>query len=224
MPCVLHDEEHGDLECHLAYRGKRDAVRQTEVDRNGVEEPDLGKLDGEMAEENQAGAFPLLLQGWDLLVLDLVLVEVRNTVNHHPEKRSAKVDDLVNGEAQDTRCQCIVLHPEVPGLYDVQLPEGRTGLELARRGTYRPESLSDIELRIVVGNLLEDVGEAIGLAKRPGEGGIPVKKESQYTRRKLRSGVTRREEAYMVAIVKRMVDFQQSGVSRRVYTSVDECP
>lgn len=60
MPGILHDEEKGNMEGHLANRREGDAEAHAEVGRDGVEEPDLRELDGEVAKENQAGTFPLL--------------------------------------------------------------------------------------------------------------------------------------------------------------------
>ena len=49
VPCILHDKEDGDVESHLAERRERNAEVHAEIGGNRVEEPDLGKLNGEVA-------------------------------------------------------------------------------------------------------------------------------------------------------------------------------
>lgn len=95
VPCILHDEENGNLRGHLPNGWERDVVGHAEVDGNGVEEPDLRKLSSEMADEDNGGTVPLLLQGGDLLVLKLILVEPGNVVHNDEGKASAEVDELV---------------------------------------------------------------------------------------------------------------------------------
>ncbi len=74
-------------------------------------------------------------------VLELPLLEKGNAVHDHEGSRAAEVDDLVHDEAHDAGGEDIVLHPEVPG---------------------RPEALGDVELDIILGDLLEDVGKGDG--------------------------------------------------------------
>ena len=74
-------------------------------------------------------------------VLELILLEEGNAVHDHKGSGTAEVDDLVHDEAHDAGGQDIVLHPQVPR---------------------RPEALDDVELDIVLGNLLEDVGKGDG--------------------------------------------------------------
>jgi hypothetical protein len=102
-----------------------------------VEEPDLRELDGEVAKENECGAFPLFLpsrkfllapksarrlrvrgeSAWDLpYVLDLVLVEIGDHANNEPRQAPAKVNDFVHDEAHDSRGKSVILHPEIPSL------------------------------------------------------------------------------------------------------------
>ena len=76
MPCIFQNEE----DCNVEYdcgpgRERNTSVHSTEF-RRWVEEVDLRKLDGEMAEEDKLGAAPLLCDGRDLLPLNLVFVEV----------------------------------------------------------------------------------------------------------------------------------------------------
>lgn len=68
VPGVLHNEEDGNVHGHLPERGEGHAVVHAEVSRNGVEKPNLGQLDGEVAQEDQAGALPLFLQGRNFLL------------------------------------------------------------------------------------------------------------------------------------------------------------
>lgn len=116
VPSILHDEEHGNLQRHLPDGGEGHAVLQAEVSRDGVEEPDLWQLGGEVADEDDGGALPLLLERWDLLVLDLVLVEVWDLVHDHEGNAAAEVDNFVHGEAHDTRRESVILHKQVPAL------------------------------------------------------------------------------------------------------------
>lgn len=46
VPGILHDEEDADVEGHLPERREGHAIVEAEVGGDGVEEPDLGKLDG----------------------------------------------------------------------------------------------------------------------------------------------------------------------------------
>lgn len=68
VPGVLHDKEYGDLECHLGPRGERNAGVHAEIFTHGVEEPNLGELDGEVGKENHLGASPLLFSGGNFLL------------------------------------------------------------------------------------------------------------------------------------------------------------
>jgi len=47
-------------------------------------------------------------------LLNLVLVEIGNTVNDDPGQRSAKVHGLVHDERHDSGSQDVVAHPSVP--------------------------------------------------------------------------------------------------------------
>ena len=147
VPRILDDEEDDDLHRYLPSGRERDAVVQAEVGRNGVEQPNLGKLNGAVAEKNEPSALPLLLPcrylgldggqsrreryiaGRRTDVLNLVLVEVGNGVDDHPGNRAAKVDNFVHEEAHDSGRNRVILHPEIPGLW---LKLGRL---FARRGS-----------------------------------------------------------------------------------------
>lgn len=116
MPGILENKEHRDLEGHRLPTWKRDASIHAAEFRHWVEEPDLRKLDGEMAEKNEFRALPLLSDCGDLLVLDLVSVEIGDSVDDNPGEGSAKVDNLMHNEAHDPGRKNIVLHVLVPTL------------------------------------------------------------------------------------------------------------
>lgn len=96
------------------------------------DEPDLRKLNSEMRQQNKLGALPLLPCGrdfllrmvsqchgqtchfWQTYILNLVLVEVWDSINDHPRERASEIDDLVHNEGHDPRCQNIVLHESIP--------------------------------------------------------------------------------------------------------------
>ena len=65
VPGVLDDEEDGDVHGHLPERGEGHARVHAEEDGHGVEDPDLGELDGEVGEEDHFRAVPLLGGGGD---------------------------------------------------------------------------------------------------------------------------------------------------------------
>lgn len=111
MPGILHDEEDGNLPRQGSQSRERRTVVNTKVGGDGVEEPDLGQLGGEVADEDDGGAIPLLLEGRDLLRLQLVLVEVRDLVDYHVRNAAAEVDEFVHDEAQDSGREGVVLHP-----------------------------------------------------------------------------------------------------------------
>lgn len=62
--------------------------------RHGVEEPDDGEFDGEVAEEDLLSAGPLFAGSRDLVRLQLPFAEVRCSVDDNPGNRSAEVYDL----------------------------------------------------------------------------------------------------------------------------------
>lgn len=116
VPGILHDEHDGDLGGHLHDRREGNTVVHAKVGRNRVEEPNLRQLGSEMAEENEGGAVPLLLEGRDLLLLNLVLVEVRDHAYDDKRNAAAKIDYFVHDKAHDTGREGVVLHVEVPSL------------------------------------------------------------------------------------------------------------
>lgn len=85
-------------------------------------------------------------------ILDLVLVEVRYLVDEKPRQGTAKVYDFVHDEGHDSSGEYIVLHKGIPG---------------------RPETLKDVEMDIVLGNLVElaPIGIRCDVEKR--RGGVP---------------------------------------------------
>lgn len=116
VPGIFHDEAENDLESHLPHRRERHTVVHTEVGSDGVEEPDLRKFGGEVADENNGGAVPLLLESRNLLLLNSELLEVRDVVHQHEGNAAAEVDEFVEGETHDTGRKSVVLHPKVPSL------------------------------------------------------------------------------------------------------------
>lgn len=68
VPGVLENEEDCDLVGHCENGRERSGSLETEVLRHGVEEPDLREFDGEVRNEDELCALPLLLCGRDLLL------------------------------------------------------------------------------------------------------------------------------------------------------------
>lgn len=116
VPGVLHSEDDGDLPSHLPERREGNAMLDAEVGGDGVEEPDLGELGGEVADEDDEGTIPLLLEGGHLLGLKLVLLEVGDVVGDHEGDAAAEIDGFVKNEAHDASREDIVLHVKVPCL------------------------------------------------------------------------------------------------------------
>lgn len=124
-----------------------------------------------MTEKNESCAFPLFLQGRNLIlykrmgisdlqsrktfngnayVLNLVLSEKTETVDEDPWERSAEIHKFVHHERHDTGCEDIVLHKGVPSF---------------------PESLENVEVDIVLGDFFKVA--PVRLRRRRKEGGIP---------------------------------------------------
>lgn len=120
--------------------------------------PNLRKLDGEVAKQNQPGTLPLLLPCWNLLVLNLVLVEGGDAVDDHPGKRAAKVDDLMHDKGHDARRKHIVLHKGVP---------------------CQPEALKGVEGDIVCGNFVVLAPVRVGTSTSAEEGAVPARAVSK---------------------------------------------
>lgn len=81
VPGVLKDKEDGNLVGHFEHGGERNGSVETEVLAHWVEEPDLGKLDGKVGEENEEGAlclFPrcgnFMLQGFSFFSKEVNLL------------------------------------------------------------------------------------------------------------------------------------------------------
>jgi hypothetical protein len=68
MPGIFKDEEGSNLESHGRKLGERDAEVHAEVGGDGVEQPDLGKLNGAVAQEDKDRAIPLFFPGGKLLL------------------------------------------------------------------------------------------------------------------------------------------------------------
>ena len=134
VPRILKDEEDADVEADGRPGRERNAGLHATVFRHGVEEPDLGQLDGEVGEEDEPRAGPLLCGGGDLLPLNLVLVEVGDPADYDPGDAAAEVDGLVHHKGHDSSREDIVLHVRVPALQG-GLGEGS---ERARGGNLLP--------------------------------------------------------------------------------------
>ena len=140
VPGVFDDEEDGDVHGDFPHGGEGHAGAHAEEDGHGVEDPDLGELDGEVGEEDHFGAVPLFLDGGDFALerwvlvsavgvgggvvvgmggaysLDLVFVEVGHAVDDDPREGAAEVDEFVHHEGHDSSREDVVLHVCVPGL------------------------------------------------------------------------------------------------------------
>lgn len=163
VPGVLEDEEDGDLEGHFEERGEGRGGREAEILRHRVEEPDLRELDGEVAEEDEFGALPLLFGGGEFVLwvvgvsqdrpshaasftsssevhrgthrLNLVPIQRRYPVDNHPRYAPAEIHNLMHKEAHDASGEHIVAYVRIPR---------------------RPEPFEVVQLLdVVLGNLVE---------------------------------------------------------------------
>jgi hypothetical protein len=116
VPGILKDKKYSDVESHGLPTRKRNACVHAAEFRHWVEKPDLRKLDGKVAEENEFRTLPLLGRCGNLLVLDLVLVEIGDSVDDDPRDASSKIHHLMHNEAQDSGREDIILHVLVPTL------------------------------------------------------------------------------------------------------------
>lgn len=135
VPGILQNEANSNLNSHLPERRERNTILHAQVGSDGVEEPDLRKFGGKVADENDGGAIPLLLEGGHLLRLKLPLVEIGNLVHDHERNAATEVDELVHDEAHDSGSESIILHKEVPG---------------------SPELLRVAKMDLILGDLIED--------------------------------------------------------------------
>lgn len=69
VPSILHNEEDGDLVGHLEQRREGHAIVHTKVSGDRVEEPDLRKFNGDVADKNEGGAIKLFFPRRDFLLL-----------------------------------------------------------------------------------------------------------------------------------------------------------
>lgn len=65
MPCILQNEEDGNLDGHFREGWKRNAGIHAGEFCHWVEEPDLREFDSEVTEEDELGALPLFGPGRD---------------------------------------------------------------------------------------------------------------------------------------------------------------
>jgi len=94
-----------------------------------------------MTEEDELRACPLFSSGWDLLPLNLVFVEVGYGIDYNPGNAAAKIDGFVHDETEDSGREDIVLHVGIP-----------TG----------PQSLKDVQVNIILGQLVIDTYVGVG--------------------------------------------------------------
>lgn len=116
VPQVFNNKENGNLHGDLPSRREGDAVVETKVCSQGVEDPNLGQFDGKVAEQDEHRAVPLFLGRRDLLVLNLPLPEVWYGVDDNPGEGPAEVNNLVHGEAHYACGKSIILPPQIPRL------------------------------------------------------------------------------------------------------------
>lgn len=119
MPSILQHKKDSNLNRHRRPGRERHAGVHAAGLGHWVEEPDLGEFDGEVGEEDEFCAGPLLGDGGDLLPLDLVFVEIGDAVDYDPGETAAEVDGFVHDEAEDSGGEDIVLHVGIPALRGV---------------------------------------------------------------------------------------------------------
>lgn len=111
MDRILDEEEESELESYLGPGGEGQLVcLKAEEGGEGVEAADKGELNEEMGEEDEFGAVPLRLEGWDL-GLDIRWEAVRNKSCYKMEEGvrayrlklpAAKVRDGIDDGARGT--------------------------------------------------------------------------------------------------------------------------
>ena len=146
VPCILQNKKDRDVHNHSRPGREWNARLHAAVFSHWVEKPDLRKLNCEVAEENEFRALPLFGRGWNLLVLDLVLVEIGDSINDNPGNASAKVHNFMHDEAHYPSREDIILHVLVPTL-DWWLAFVNVAVWL--RLTYGPETLKQVQVNIV---------------------------------------------------------------------------
>jgi len=137
VPCIFQHEEDGNLEGHFPERREGDGGRHADVLSHGVEKPNLWELDGEVGDEDEFGAIPLLFRSRDFLllgnnrqpvqhhfvesrdtvathILDLVLVQRRYPIDDHPRQTPPEIHHLMHHEAHDASGEHVVAHERIP--------------------------------------------------------------------------------------------------------------
>ena len=159
VPAVLEDEEHADLHRDLPQRREGHAGPHAEEDGHRVEEPDLRQLDGEVREEDEPGAVPLLGGGGDFLltvlecaqcvcvafpyILNLVPVEPGYSVDYDPRQTAAKVDSFMHHLRSVSLCASRTIDSAHKG----QDSRGEN-IVLHPGIPCRPQSLQDVQVNV----------------------------------------------------------------------------
>lgn len=157
VPSVLKNEEDGQVHGDLPPRWERHLERNTDLLAHRVEEPDRESLHHEVGNQHRLEALPLLLVTRNLGLLDLVLVEVWDSVDDGPWQTTAKVHNLMHQEEEKTRGEKVVVDPVVigcPELLDiVQVGNSREVVKgIGERGHVRKPSVVVVNGTIMLVN------------------------------------------------------------------------
>lgn len=115
VPCIFHYEENTQVQENLRNGWEWDGEAHTDLGTDWMKEPDRQSLDHEMRNNNRFHTFPLFRVAWDLGVLNLILLEVRDTIDDEPGQTTAKVHDLVHEEEKESSSKNVIVHPVVVG-------------------------------------------------------------------------------------------------------------
>ena len=115
VPCILQNEENGQVQCDFSPRGEWNIEGHSDFHGNRVEEPNWESFHHEVGDQHRLKTLPLFLVVRELGVLDLVLVEVRDSLDNGPRQTSAKVHDLVHQKEEQSGSKHVVVHVIVVG-------------------------------------------------------------------------------------------------------------
>lgn len=102
VPGVFHYKEETQLQEYFGNRREWNREGHSDLSTKWMEEPNGEGLNHKVGHEDGFHTFPLLGQAWKLGVLNLVLLEVRDTVNDEPGQTTAEIHDLVHQEEKET--------------------------------------------------------------------------------------------------------------------------